>query len=92
MYGINLMGFMPRHHRQREYPHLYASAKVGDESPKWLKTSPFPNKEDDILRASEVNSLGGSSIKLPRIPNSREERSSVVRLLFRTKSSCDQLV
>ena len=67
-------------------------AKVRDESPKWLKTSPLPNKKDDTLRASEVNSLGGSRIKLPRLPDPREERPSVVRLLFRTKSSCDKLV
>ena len=31
------------YHRQREYPYLLSKAKVGDESPKRLKTSLFPS-------------------------------------------------
>ena len=43
---------MQVYHRQREYPHLYASAKVGDESPKRLKNWSFFVMK--VLRSEQV--------------------------------------
>jgi hypothetical protein len=65
---------------------------VGDESPKWLKNWSFLRNESVTIRESEVNSLRRKGTKLPHVPNSHQERSSIVWLLRGAKPYHEEYV